>query len=61
MDTETSCPLVFDRYLDEDSVQMFESLNVMHRNELQARNEVKSGKSTRRKYRLRRACWATSA
>ena len=41
LDTETSCPLVFDRYLDEDSVQMFESLNVMHRNELQARNEVK--------------------
>ena len=41
LDTETSCPLVFDRYLDEDSVHMFESLNVMHRNELQARNEVK--------------------
>ena len=41
LDTETSCPLVFDRYLDEDSVQMFESLNVMRRNELQARNEVK--------------------
>ena len=41
LDTETSCPLVFDRYLDEDSVQMFESLNVMHRNELHARNEVK--------------------
>ena len=41
LDTETSCPLVFDRYLDEDSVQMFESLNVMRRNELHARNEVK--------------------
>ncbi len=41
LDTETSCPLVFDRYLDEDSVQMFEGLNVMRRNELHARNEVK--------------------
>ena len=41
LDTETSCPLVFDRYLDEASVQMFESLNVMKRNELKARNEVK--------------------
>ena len=41
LDTETSCPLVFDRYLDEDSVQMFEGQNVMHRNELHARNEVK--------------------
>ena len=41
LDCETSCPLVFDRYLDEDSVQMFESQNVMQRNELEARNEVK--------------------
>ena len=41
LDCETSCPLVFDRYLDEASVQMFESQNVMQRNELEARNEVK--------------------
>lgn len=41
LDCETSCPLVFDRYLDEVSVQMFESQNVMQRNELEARNEVK--------------------
>ena len=32
---------MFDRYLDEASVQMFESQNVMQRNELEARNEVK--------------------
>ena len=41
MDCETSCPVIFDRYLDEASVTMFESLNVMQRNELEARNEVK--------------------
>jgi len=41
LDCETSCPLVFDRYLDEASVRMFESQNVMQRNELEARNEVK--------------------
>ena len=41
LDTETSCPRVFDRYLDADSVKMFEAMNVMRRNELAARNEVK--------------------
>ncbi len=41
LDVETSCPLVFDRYLDEASVRMFESLNIMNRKELAARNEVK--------------------
>ena len=41
LDTETSCPRVFDRYLDADSVKMFETMNVMRRNELAARNEVK--------------------
>ena len=41
LDTETSCPVVFDRYLDEDSVKMFESMNVMKNFELKARNEVK--------------------
>ena len=39
--TESSAPVVFDRYLDEASVKMFESQNVMKRNELEARNEVK--------------------
>ena len=41
LDTEGSCPVVFDRYLDEDSVRMFEALGVMTRKELEARNEVK--------------------
>jgi len=41
LDVEKSCPVIFERYLDEDSVKMFESLNVMTRKELEARNEVK--------------------
>ena len=41
LDCEASCPLCFDSYLTEDSIHMFESLNVMTRNELTARNEVK--------------------
>ena len=41
LDCETSCPLIFDRYLDEGSVRMFESVGVMTRKELEARNEVK--------------------
>ena len=41
LDCETSCPLVFDRYLDESSIAMFERMNVMRRNELAARNEIK--------------------
>ena len=41
LDCESSCPKCFDRYLDEDSIKMFESMNVMKRNELEARNEVK--------------------
>ena len=41
LDTETSCPVIFERYLDEDSIRMFESLGVMTKEELEARNEVK--------------------
>ena len=41
LDVEKSCPVIFDRYLDSESVQMFESLNIMNRKELEARNEVK--------------------
>lgn len=41
LDTESSCPVVFDRYLDADSVKMFESMGVMRKCELEARNEVK--------------------
>lgn len=41
LDCETSCPLIFDRYLDDATVQMFESMNVMNLHELKARNEIK--------------------
>jgi len=41
LDVEKSCPKIFERYLDPESIQMFESLGVMTRKELQARNEVK--------------------
>ena len=41
LDTEKSCPVIFDRYLDKESIDMFESMNVMKKNELEARNEVK--------------------
>ena len=41
LDTEKSCPVIFDRYLDEASIKMFESMGVMKENELKARNEVK--------------------
>ena len=41
LDCETSVPLIYDRYLSEDSIRMFESSGVMTRKELEARNEVK--------------------
>ena len=41
LDVEKSCPVIFERYLDPASVEMFESMNVMRKNELEARNEVK--------------------
>ena len=41
LDTESSCPVVFERYLDETSISMFETTKVMNRKELEARNEVK--------------------
>ncbi len=41
LDVEKSCPVIFERYLDEDSVRMFETTKVMNRKELEARNEVK--------------------
>ena len=41
LDVEKSCPKIFERYLDDSSVRMFESLGVMTRKELEARNEVK--------------------
>ncbi|WP_027444464.1 glutamine synthetase III family protein [Segatella baroniae] len=41
LDCEASCPLCFDRYLDPETIRMFEKMNVMSRSELEARNEVK--------------------
>ena len=41
LDVEKSCPAIFERYLDDSSVKMFESTKVMNRKELEARNEVK--------------------
>ena len=41
LDCETSCPKIFERYLDKETIEMFESQNVMSKKELEARNEVK--------------------
>ena len=41
LDCETSVLVIFDNYLKESSVRMFESTGVMTRKELEARNEVK--------------------
>ena len=41
LDVEKSCPVIFEHYLDDASVKMFEDTKVMNRKELEARNEVK--------------------
>jgi len=41
LDVEKSCPVIFEHYLDESTIRMFESTKVMNRKELEARNEVK--------------------
>ena len=41
LDTESSVPLVIDRYLDDSSVEMFAKMHVFTRAELEARNEIK--------------------
>ena len=41
LDCEPSCPVCFDRYLDADSIKMFEGQKVLSENELTARDEVK--------------------
>lgn len=48
LDCETSCPLIFDNYLSETSIKMFEGMNVMNEKELIARNEVKWDTYTKR-------------
>lgn len=41
LDCETSCPVIFDNYLNPETIAMFEATGVMTRKELEARNEVK--------------------
>ena len=41
LDCEASAPIVFDRYLDKESVDMFRKMDVMTETELRARNEIK--------------------
>ncbi len=41
LDCETSTPLIFDRYLDEETLQMFAETEVLSQIELEARTEVK--------------------
>ena len=41
LDVEKSCPIIFDRYMDKETITMFESLNIMGEKELEARNEIK--------------------
>lgn len=41
LDVETSAPLMYDRYTDPASVEMFEKTGVLSKKEIDARNEVK--------------------
>ena len=41
LDCETSCPVIFDNYLKPESIKMFESMHVLKKNELIARNDIK--------------------
>ena len=41
LDCETSTPLIFDRYLTDDTLRLFESTGVLSRVEIEARTEVK--------------------
>lgn len=41
LDCETSTPLIFDRYLDEQTIAMFDAMGVYSKVELEARTEVK--------------------
>ncbi len=41
LDTESSAPLMFDTYLSDASVDMFEKVGIFSKKELEARNEVK--------------------
>ncbi len=41
LDTESSAPLMFDTYLTDSTVNMFEKAGIFNKKELEARNEVK--------------------
>ena len=41
LDCQTSTPLIFDRYLDKATIEMFERMGVYNRVEVEARTEVK--------------------
>ena len=41
LDCETSVPRIFDNYLKPETISLFESVGVMTKKELEARNEVK--------------------
>ena len=41
LDVEKSAPLMFDSYLSDSSVHMFEKMGILSKKELEARNEVK--------------------
>ena len=41
LDCETSAPLILDRYLDPQSVKLFEKLNIYSHKEIEARTEIK--------------------
>jgi glutamine synthetase len=41
LDCETSAPLVLDRYLDKESIELFGKMNVYTAKELEARTEIK--------------------
>ena len=40
LDTETSAPLIFDRFLTQESIELFTSMGVLSKVELEARTEV---------------------
>lgn len=41
LDCETSVPVIYDAYLSDSSIKMFESTGVLNHKELEARNEIK--------------------
>ena len=60
LDCETSVPLIFDRYLDEKTVNMFKTVGVFSKVELEARNEVKCETYTK-KVQIESRCFVDMA